>query len=315
MENEVYYEVLLGCSPPLNEKSYTAEEHYALLESVLGIYGKSIKAPVVIIGDNCLTNKALADLMGVPLIGCGCHKLNLAVKAYLARRPAVEKTIARVDKVVSQLRNLKAAGALRELTSLTPIKRNARQLDDIDSIGRADSERLKTIIPSLNDFRSIMTDLQKKGQHIGAVHETFGLMTKDYPELKDYLAADAAIAHNPLFESAVVKIINGEKDSLTVEEKDQVACFLLPSASAASATQRRPIQSRDKKTYASQLRERKRQRMTPSEEYADLRFITGTSASEERRFSSAMHVLRSTRKRLTPVNFEKLLFLKHNRHL
>lgn len=84
-----------------------------------------------------------------------------------------------------------------------------------------------------------MTDLQKKGQHIGAVHETFGLMTKDYPELKDYLAADAAIAHNPLFESAVVKIINGEKDSLTVEEKDQVACFLLPSASAASATQRR----------------------------------------------------------------------------
>ncbi|KAG6580120.1 uncharacterized protein IUM83_15740 [Phytophthora cinnamomi] len=41
MENGVYYEVLLGCSPPLNEKSYTAEEHYALLESVLGI-GKTI---------------------------------------------------------------------------------------------------------------------------------------------------------------------------------------------------------------------------------------------------------------------------------
>jgi hypothetical protein len=26
-------------------------------------------------------------------------------------------------------------------------------------------------------------------------------------------------------------------------------------------------------------------------------------------------VLRATRKRLTPVKFEKLLFLKHNRHL
>ncbi|KAJ8538997.1 hypothetical protein ON010_g12874 [Phytophthora cinnamomi] len=225
--------------------------------------------------------------MGIPLTGFGCHKLNPAVKAYLARRPAVEKTITRVDKIVSQLRNLKAAVALRELTSLTPIWLNV----------------------------TIMTDLQKKGQHIGAVHYTFGLMTEDYLELKDYLAADAAIADSPLFESAVVKIINGEKASLTVEEKDQVVCISLPSASPASATQRSSTQSDDKRTYTSQLRERKRQRMKPSEEYADLRFIAGTSASAERLFSSAKHVLRSTRKRLTPVNFDKPLFLKHNRHL
>jgi cell division FtsZ-interacting protein ZapD len=115
--------------------------------------------------------------MGVPLIGCGCHKMNLAVKAYLARRPAVEKAVERVDKVVSQLRNLKAAGALRELTSLTPIKRNvtrwsstyqilhrflrfdvqARQLDDVDTIRRADAERIKSIMASLKNFKSIMT--------------------------------------------------------------------------------------------------------------------------------------------------------------
>ncbi|GMF51052.1 unnamed protein product [Phytophthora fragariaefolia] len=81
MGNGVYYEVLLDCSPPLNEKSYTAKEHYALLESVLAIYGKSIKARAVLIGDNCATDKPLADLMNVPLIGCGCHKLNLAIKA------------------------------------------------------------------------------------------------------------------------------------------------------------------------------------------------------------------------------------------
>ncbi|KAJ8577291.1 hypothetical protein ON010_g1917 [Phytophthora cinnamomi] len=142
-------------------------------------------------------------------------------------------------------------------------------------------------MPSLNDFRSIMTDLQRKGQHLGAVHDTFGLMMEDYPEFKDYLAADAAIPHSPLFESAVVKIINGETASLTVEEKDQVACFLLPSASVASAAQRSSSQSDDKRTYASQLRELKRQRMTPSEEYADLRFIAETSASAERLFSSA----------------------------
>ncbi|ETM34715.1 hypothetical protein L914_18249, partial [Phytophthora nicotianae] len=90
--------------------------------------------------------------VGAPLIGCGCHKLNLAVKAFLVRRPVMEKTIERVDKVVSQLRNLKAAGALRLLTPHCALKRNftrwsstykmlesfviiessAKELDDID---------------------------------------------------------------------------------------------------------------------------------------------------------------------------------------
>ncbi|RLN97235.1 hypothetical protein BBJ28_00007146 [Nothophytophthora sp. Chile5] len=248
MEDGKYYEILLGCSPPLNEKSYTADEHYSLLVVVLENYGKSIGSPAVLIGDNCSTNKALADLMGIPLIGCGCHKLNLAVKAYLARRPAIGKTIARVDKAVSQkMRNLKAAGALRDLTPLTPIKRNvtrwssthkmlerflrievsARQLDDIDPFRRSDLEWIKEVMSALTNFKSTMTDLQRKGQHIGAVHDTFGLMTEDYPELKDYLAADAAISHNPLFESAVVKIINGEQDSLTIEEKAKVSSFLV----------------------------------------------------------------------------------------
>ena len=111
MKDGVYQEVLMGCSPPLNEASYTAEERYRLVEVVLSIYGKSITSPSVLIGDNCSTNMALADLMKMPLIGCGCHKLNLAVKSYLARRPALIKAISGVDRVVSQLRNLKAAGA------------------------------------------------------------------------------------------------------------------------------------------------------------------------------------------------------------
>ncbi|GMF51053.1 unnamed protein product [Phytophthora fragariaefolia] len=105
---------------------------------------------------------------------------------------------------MSQMRNLMAARALRELTSLTPIKRNvtrwsstpkmlqrflqiegsARQLDDIDTIRRADLDRIKSVMPALKDLKSIMTDLQKKGQHIGVVNETFELMTEDYRELK-----------------------------------------------------------------------------------------------------------------------------------
>eukprot|EP00644_Phytophthora_capsici_P011871 jgi/Phyca11/106819/e_gw1.12.920.1 len=89
MKEGKYREVLLGCSPPLNEKEYTADEHYALLKFVLSIYGKAVESPSVLIGDNCSTNRALANKMGIPLIGCGCHILNLAVKAFLARHEDV----------------------------------------------------------------------------------------------------------------------------------------------------------------------------------------------------------------------------------
>ncbi|KAG2830068.1 hypothetical protein PC129_g5623 [Phytophthora cactorum] len=332
MEDKVYREVLLGCSPPLNEKKYTAEEHYELLRYVLAIYGKSITSPAVLIGDNCSTNMSLADLIEVPLIGCGFHKLNLAVKSFLSQRPVVKKTISEVDKVVSQLRNLKAAGALRELTPLCAVKRTvtswssthkmlerflkiesaAKQLDDVDTIRRADSERIKTILPTLENFKSVMTALQKKGQYIGAVHETFQLMVEDYPELGDYLAADASISDSPVFESACAKTINGQQELLTNEEKAQVHHFLV------RPMPQEPVEGSNagkRHSHVSRLRDRKRQRRTVCEEYPDLRFIAGTSAPAERLFSSAKHVLRSTRKRLTPVNFEKLLFLKHNRHL
>ncbi|POM62383.1 hypothetical protein PHPALM_28470 [Phytophthora palmivora] len=135
MGNGVYREVLLGCSPPLNEKQYTAAERYALLE------------------------------------------------------PAA--------------------------------------LDDIDNVQRADSERIRSIMPTLADFRSVMTDLQKTRQHIGDVHGIFQGLTEDYPELKDYITADANISHSPLFESAVVKILDGKKESLTSEERALVKRFVI----------------------------------------------------------------------------------------
>ncbi|KAH7480052.1 uncharacterized protein KRP23_6833 [Phytophthora ramorum] len=132
-------------------------------------------------------------------------------------------------------------------------------------------------MPSLKNFKSVMTDLQKQGQHIGTVHDTFKMMTEDYPELKNYLAADAAISHSPEFEAATVKIINGEQDSLTDREKARVSCFLVREPSEMSETQ----EADNTRSYACQLRLRKRQRLMPGEEYVYLRFIAGTSASAE----------------------------------
>ncbi|KAG3140270.1 hypothetical protein PI124_g12921 [Phytophthora idaei] len=167
----------------------------------------------------------------------------------------------------------------------------AKQLDDVDTIRRADFERIKKNLPTLENFKSVMTELQKKGQQIGAVHETFQLMVEDYPELGDHLAADASISHNPVFESASAKIINRQHELLTNEEKTQVHHFLV------RPTPQEPVEGSNagkRRSYASRLRGRKRQWLTMCEEYPDLWFIAGTSASAERLFSSVKHVLRST---------------------
>jgi hypothetical protein len=88
------------------------------------------------------------------------------------------------------------------------------------------------------------------------------MMTEDYPELKDYLATDAAISHSPEFEAAIVKIINDKQESLTEQEKARVSCFLVRESSEVSQTE----EYNDKRSYACQLRLRKRQRLLPGEE-------------------------------------------------
>ncbi|KAF1785087.1 hypothetical protein GQ600_395 [Phytophthora cactorum] len=62
--------------------------HRDLLASVLNVYGRSLANVVVLIGDNCPTNKAAATLVGVTLLGCFCHKLNLGSRSSLKRNPA-----------------------------------------------------------------------------------------------------------------------------------------------------------------------------------------------------------------------------------
>ncbi|KAF4028732.1 hypothetical protein GN244_ATG19579 [Phytophthora infestans] len=44
------------------------------------------------------------------------------------------------------------------------IEGTAKQPDDIDTIRRVDSERIKTVLPILENVKSIMTGLQKKAR-------------------------------------------------------------------------------------------------------------------------------------------------------
>jgi hypothetical protein len=87
--------VLLGFSPLLTEDSYTSENHKDLIEFVLDVFGNTLSNVICLIGDNCNVNKSLADLCGIPLVGCACHRLNLAIQEYLGVASR-EKLIAEV---------------------------------------------------------------------------------------------------------------------------------------------------------------------------------------------------------------------------
>ncbi|KAG6972785.1 hypothetical protein JG688_00003838 [Phytophthora aleatoria] len=98
--------------------------HRDLLASVLNVYGRSLANVVVLIGDNCPTSKAAATLVGVTLLGCFCHKLNLGIKKFIKTQPGAEIAIENVSASVTKATNLTAAATLRELTDLVAIRSN-----------------------------------------------------------------------------------------------------------------------------------------------------------------------------------------------
>lgn len=60
-----------------------AAEHVSFIKYILGVYGKDLGNFCCIIGDNCTTNKVIANKLSIPLIGCGSHRFCLALQKLL----------------------------------------------------------------------------------------------------------------------------------------------------------------------------------------------------------------------------------------
>ena len=71
--------------------------------------------------NNAPVNKSIADLLGVPFIGCASHRFNLACKQYL---DPFESALSKINDIMKTLCNIKQAGKLRKKTDLEPVKRN-----------------------------------------------------------------------------------------------------------------------------------------------------------------------------------------------
>ncbi|OWZ14672.1 hypothetical protein PHMEG_00011816 [Phytophthora megakarya] len=225
----IFAEVLLGLLPPLDEQTNTAEAHRDLVVSVLSVYGKMPNDVVALIGDNGPTNKATANLLGINLLGCSCHKLNLAIGRLIESQPGLAKAYDSVATLASKANTLKSAAVLTELTELVAVRPNdtrwsssykmekrvfeiemeLRQLQELEMPRQSDLQLLRVFMRTLAKLDSVRIGLQKQGLSIASALGTLNEILEDFSELSHYLAQDAEIVHNPTFESALAKLLDG----------------------------------------------------------------------------------------------------------
>jgi hypothetical protein len=95
---------LLAFTPLLDETDLSADSQSALIVDTLTLYGKDISNIACLIGDNCATNKAVANKLEVPFVGCASHRFNLAVNSFLT---VYEPELDKVSQISKKLRTLK----------------------------------------------------------------------------------------------------------------------------------------------------------------------------------------------------------------
>jgi hypothetical protein len=135
---------LLAFAPLLDETNFSAENHANFIKVTLEWFSFSRQRLFCLIGNNCTTNKATANQLGVPLLGCRSHCFNLSVEQFLKKFLATESEL--VGKVMSKLATLRQSGQLRLMTSLRPVKRNETRWTGVPDM----FQRFERLLPNLN---------------------------------------------------------------------------------------------------------------------------------------------------------------------
>ncbi|KAH9105198.1 hypothetical protein AeMF1_018909 [Aphanomyces euteiches] len=320
---------LLAFSPLPDEADFSADQHIQFIIDTLDVFKKSLDNIVCISGDTCSVNQAIARRIGVPLIGCSSHKFNLAVKAYIQDH---EELLKKVNNVMVKCKTLRNRGMLRKKTHLAPVTRNVTRWSselaminrfiDIEPhlynlIGVADCmpsrSELRTLVQlqtKLVDLDSVMKTLQSETLTMAVARCLFDGVISNFPTMAAYLAYDAEIVQNPLFESAVVKVLRNSTGELSDDEAEILIGF-----GVARIVENSDVSVVDTNvSFADQILLDAEQKKNQSGQLSvqDLRFVLPTSNIVERLFSKAKLVLTDQRLSLLPVNFEMVLFLAAN---
>jgi hypothetical protein len=245
---------LLAFAPLHDETNFTAENHANFIRATLNLHSLSVDRLFCLIGDNSSTNKATANHIGVPLLGCRSHRFNLSVEQYLRKFLAAESDL--VGKLMSKLATLKQSGRLRLMTALCPVKRNVTRWTGVPDMFQQferllpnlnledGNDELMDFVPSaaqkknirerkqaLADFKSVTIALQRHNMTIKESNVLFQSIINAYKDFnfETYLGADCDIIHDKPLESAILKIQSKKENTLTDLEKGAVKELLLPS--------------------------------------------------------------------------------------
>ncbi|ETO84000.1 hypothetical protein F444_02060 [Phytophthora nicotianae P1976] len=104
---------LLSTAPLLDalDDDLSGRGHMEFLANMLPRdYGKQLSQCLFLVADNCAVNRLLATLMGVPLVGCASHRLNLAVQADMEES---KTDLDVVHSLMLKLRTLSQSAKLR----------------------------------------------------------------------------------------------------------------------------------------------------------------------------------------------------------
>lgn len=319
---------LLGFRPIPDDEtrkdySLSAESHEKLFEIILDIYDKNLSNVLFFVGDNCNTNKSLASLCQVPLIGCYSHRFNLEVKNFIVDQEC-EDLLENINSIMKLLKSTKRAAKLARSTSLLPKKRNVtrwsssfemlkRFMDIKEHFDPTDYEvisllpnpknelRLQKLLLDLTGLETVTKELQSESTNLLIGRDLFEGVMEKYPSADKYLSSSSKIIHSPRFEDAVYKSLKG--DVLGQEEKAILLPYKLDTAVESSND------SKSSTNFAKSILLSKKARI--SNQY-NLGYIPATSNVAERFFSSAKLVITDLRKSMDKESLEFLMFLKTN---
>lgn len=72
-DGQRFFTEFLAVSPLKDETTQDVDEHISFMEFVLGVFGKYLDGFRALIGDNCSTNRAIANKIQRPVIGCSSY--------------------------------------------------------------------------------------------------------------------------------------------------------------------------------------------------------------------------------------------------
>jgi hypothetical protein len=221
---------LLALAPLIDEENLGAESHKSFIEATLAIFNKSVENVLFLVGDNAATNKSLADLLHVPLVGCNSHRFNLGCKLYLSEN---EDLLEKIHVLMRKLTNLKKAGALRKKTTLRPVMRNVTRwssthdmvarylqlkpyidLEDPElaqlSLSPGENLRVEILLTNLQKLNSVTKRLQSVDLDLYDCRILFDAVIQEFPVFAKYLSNNASIIHSPKFETTIVTILQNQ---------------------------------------------------------------------------------------------------------